>query len=407
MNHQSSHADILILGAGMAGLGAFYQLKKLLRRHGLKKTITIVDQHNYFVLTPLLHEVAFGAVQPNQATIPIREIIHGTPHHFVRATVTSVQPATKTVETSVGSITFDYCIMALGSAVNHYGTPGADENTFNVRTLAESLRLHKQLVKTLESSTPEMNIVIVGGGATGVETAGQAAELRKKEIRALYPEKRTTITVVQQGPALLSAADPTLQRWAEAKLKKLDVRVLLNTTVKEVTANEIILGNGDRLASSLTIWTAGVKNTGDCFLSQEYCERGRITVTNSLQLPSHQHVYVAGDMSGAIDPKTKKPYAQYAQTAQSQGEYIARHIIASLKNQTMPPFRYRSLGTLLPIGNWYAIGRIGKLPISGWFAWWLRRTIYLMIHPGIDHKLRIAADWTFHSWDFSHHIDTE
>ncbi len=182
--------DVVILGAGIGGYEAFRSLSKQFKRHGIKKTITLVDQNNYFTFTPMLHEVASGSIEPQHAAIPIRELVYKTNHRFLKTYIKSVDPEKKTVFTTDGTIVFEYCVVALGSGVNFFGVAGAEEYAYSVRTLTSAIKLHNDLFEILDKGKNNMfHLNIVGAGFTGVELAGQFMHLAKTQIKKLYPEK--------------------------------------------------------------------------------------------------------------------------------------------------------------------------------------------------------------------------
>jgi NADH dehydrogenase len=183
--------DIVILGAGIGGYETFRSLAKLLKHRGINKKITIVDRNNYFTFTPMLHEVASGSVEPQHCTIALRELVYNTPHSFLKATIHSINVSQKTVLTSQGELHYDYCVVALGSGVNYFNTPGAEQYCYGVRTLTAATKLHEELFQRLEcEDQPELTLSVIGGGFTGVEVAGQFSYLINRDLKKLYPEKK-------------------------------------------------------------------------------------------------------------------------------------------------------------------------------------------------------------------------
>ena len=168
---QKLHADILILGAGIGGYEVYRTLNKLLRRRQLNQIITIVDRDNYFTFAPLLHEVASGSVEPSHCAIPLREIVYKTPHQFIKAEALKIDPKKKIVATSEGNVSYDYCVVGLGSGVNFFGVPGAAQYSHTIRTLAGAARLHETIIEKLEDTRNITAITVVGGGLSGVEVA--------------------------------------------------------------------------------------------------------------------------------------------------------------------------------------------------------------------------------------------
>lgn len=400
--------DIVILGAGIAGYEAFRSLSNRLRRKRINKTILIIDKNNYFTFVPMLHEAATGSIEPTHCAIPLRELVHGTPHTFLKASVLSVHPEKSIVETSKGAVEFGTCIIALGSTNNYYNIPGANEHTYSVRTLEAAIKLKHDFISLLDNACKDtISVSVVGGGYTGVEVAGQYSDLVHHDLKKLYPEKQITVHLIQGADTILLGMSQKVQTTVYNKLKKDGVEIHLNSQVTAVTPTTIKLSDDSVIESDLTIWTAGFGNVGTCLLGDNYCERGRIVVNGHLQLPNHPNIYAIGDISLVKDPEHAIPSPQLAEAAHKQGEYVGKHLVARLRNRAIPFFSFKSKGTLMPVGDWYGVAEVGPFIFFGKFAWWLRRTVYVMFMPGIIRKLRIVIDWTLHTFSFRHFINTE
>ncbi len=407
MNKPAFTTDILILGAGIGGYETFRTLKNQLAKHGLKKQITIVDQNNYFTFTPLLHEVASGSVEPSHATVPLREIVYRTHHRFLKARIKKIIADQKIVETDVGAITYDYCVVALGSGVHFYSISGAEKYTYNVRTLPEAMRLRTDLIRRIESCENETTVTIVGGGYTGVEVAGQLADLVRHDVDRLYPDDSVVIKLVQVGPVLVPSLPARAQRLILKRLTKLGVKVVLDSGVKEVKKDSVVLVDDTEHKSNLTVWCAGVGNLAGDYMPPNTCERGRLPVTEFLTHPSFPSLYGVGDIVCGQNPGSTVPFPQLGEAAHKEGEYVAKHIIASMGHYHLAPFRFNSLGTLMPIGEGYGLLIKGKFVMSGIVIWWVRRWVYIMFMPGIVRKLKIISDWTLRKIGFRYIIDIE
>ncbi len=399
--------DILILGAGIGGYEAFRTLNKHLRRAGLRKTITIVDQNNYFTFTPLLHEVAAGSVEAAHATIPLRELTYKTPHHFVRARVQKVLPAENKVVTTIGEITYEYCVIALGSGVNFFNIPGAEKNSYTVRTLTEAMRLRSDLMAKVDSCQTNVDLTIVGGGYTGVEVAGQLQDLIITDIKKLYPEKKVTMSLVQSGPTLVPMLAKDVQAAITKRLTKMGVALLFNSGVKKVNESSVLLSDGTERPSDLTVWCAGFSSIADEFMPSGTCERGRVGVTHFLNHPDFANLYGVGDIICGKNEGEEMMYPQLGEAAHRQGEYVGRHIVAAMGGKKLKPFYFKSLGTIMPIGDGYGIVAFKHLRLFGWFAWWIRRTVYVAFMPGLTRKIKIVVDWTLRLFGFSDILDVE
>jgi NADH dehydrogenase len=407
MSSPSQHSDVVILGAGIGGFEAFRELSKLFKHHGIHKTITIVDQNDYFTFTPLLHEVATGSVLPSHATVPLRELTYKTPHRFLKASATALNPKTKTITTSEGTITYDYCIMAIGSGLNFFGVPGADTYAETVRTLTQAMRFRERIIKHLEKQPKKLALTVVGGGYTGVEVVGQLAFLREHALKKLFPTTTITLTVIESSPAVASVLPPKAQQKILRRLQRLHVIVRTGTAVKEVREKEVVLGTGEVLPSDITFWCTGIGNTANTLLPEAFCEKGRVRVNDFLQHTTEPSLYAVGDVALAQAPGAERPYPQLGEVAHHQGLYVARHITASIRQTRLKPFLLKSTGTLMPVGDRYAVAVIYGFVFEGLFAWWLRRTVYLLFMPGILRKITLVLQWTLHLFGFGYIIALE
>ncbi len=402
--------DILILGAGIGGYETFRTLQKQLKKYHLKKTITLVDKHNYFTFTPMHHEAASGSIEPDHCAFSLRELVSGTPHQFFKAKVNKIHPDKHIVETNRGNISYEYCVVALGSRVNFFDTPGAAEFTHHVRDLPSATRLQETFISILENCQKEFNLIVVGGGPTGVEIAGQFAYFARKDIKRLYPMVKVNIKLIESGDRLLARLHPSMGKLAEKKLKQYGVDIRTKYRVKEVSKDTIVTETNEKkgiIPATLVIWTAGFENIAEEILDKKFAMNCRIPVSHHLNHSMAESLYAVGDIAHACNPGETESHPQLGETAHHQGKYVGKHIVATMRKKKIRPFMFRSAGTLMPIGDWYAIGRIGNVTFSGRFAWWLRRTVYLMFIPGLVRKIRVVSDWTLHSLSGRYMIDIE
>lgn len=407
MQKNELKTNILILGAGIGGYETFRTLNKELKRQGLKKIITIVDQNSYFTFTPLLHEVASGAVEAAHATIPVRELIYKTPHQFIKASVQKILPEENTVLTSVAAIHYDFCVVALGSGVNYFNIPGAQEFSYTVRTLTAALKLRQDLIQKIESCASDVSLAVVGGGYTGVEVAGQLQHLINIDFKKLYPEKNITLSILQNGPVLVPILPLDVQTAITKRLRKMGVKLLLNNGVKQVLQDAIILKDGSQLHSDMTIWCAGFSSIADSFMPAAQCERGRMGVTHHLTHAHYPNLYGVGDIICGHNVNSTELYPQLGEAAHKQGEYVAKHIIATLNGKKLKPFYFKSMGTVMPIGDGYGVVALAHLKLFGWFAWWIRRTVYVAFMPGWLRKIKIVVNWTLRLFGFSYILEVK
>lgn len=395
---ETIHTDILILGAGIGGYETFRSLAKRLKRAGLNKQITIVDQNNYFTFVPLMHEVAVGAVEPTHATLALAQLVAGTPHRFVKARVKSVDPEKRSAtiecqDRTHTTITYDYCVVALGSTINYFGVPGAKEHTYHVRTLENAMAFRRALINRYDSADTHISISVVGGGPTGVEVVGQIAHLVNKDLARLYPHKTRSVRIIERGAEIASILPPRARQLITKRLKFLGVEVMPGTGVTEVAEDALVLTNGKTVESDLTLWAAGMVSTGDTLLPAEFCERGRILVKNNFESQKNGSLFAVGDVALMLDP-VQDAVPQLGEAAHAGGQYIAKAIVAKYKNKTIKPFAFSSHGTLMPVGERYGLMVRGTRVWSGFIVWWIRRTVYVWFMPGASHKLKIIIDWT-------------
>lgn len=389
--------DILILGGGIGGYETYRQLAKRLRRTGQPLQITLVDANTYYTFTPMLHEAATGAVEPMHCAISLHELI-AVPHQFIQAKVTSIDPAKKTVQTSAGPIEYTWCVAALGSAVNYFSVPGAAEHTHNVRTLAAAQKLHDDLITLLETNKSELAITIVGGGWTGVEVAGQYAQLLNRDTKSYYPHKKISLTIVENAPALLARLPANVSREVAKRLQRDGVTVRTGEQVKAVSAAAVTLSSGQNLTSDLTVWTTGFENVAATYLPSAVCEKGRLCVSEYLTNQTYDHLYAVGDIAYAINPITKEPYPQLGETAVAQAKFVACDLINRITQKPRKPFSFQTKGNLIPLGDWDGVAIVGRFTIFGPLAWIIRRAVYILVIPTWKARLKIMIDWTLHSF---------
>lgn len=392
---------ILIVGGGVAGSQVLKHLGKEFRREK-GYSFAVVDKQNYSTFTPMLHEAATGGVHSHAITHPIRSIVPCCVH---QGEVESIDLEKRFVSTNNhAKISYDYLVLALGTKNNFYGIPGAEEHTICLKTMNDAVQLRNTVIDSFEQATrlprgPErdalLHFVIVGGGYTGVETAGQLAELFRKDFRKLYSEispDEPKVTLVQGGDRVLPILSEASSRKAKQRLEELGVKVQTGNRVAEVTKDGAILDNKEQIASKHIIWASGVMARGGEFFPEEMLERGRLKVTETLQLKDHEEVFVIGDLA-AVDSQDG-PHPQTAQVAVQQASICAENIFRYVHNQTLQPFLYTHKGDLIPIGDRWAVAEIGKLRFSGFIAWWLRRTVYLQGLYSWSDRIRVMIDWT-------------
>lgn len=388
--------SIIIAGAGLGGFQAFLTLKKLLKASGLPHVITLINDAPYYTFVPMLHEVATGSVDSEHVKVDLNEQTKGTPHRFLQARVEHVNLKERTVTTNSGLLSYDFIIIALGSGINFFSTPGAPEHAKTVRTLSQALETRSKLLNLIKAKPAVLNATVIGGGFTGVEITGQLGDFCRKELKRRSPHSKLNVHLIEAGPAVLGSMPLPVQKLVSKRLKNLNIDVRTNERVKSVNAQSVVLANGTELPSDLTIWSAGVANVATNFLSEVTTEKGCVLVDEFLRIKGMDNAFAIGDIAWGCNPNSNTPFPQLGEVAFHEGTFIAQHLVDLLKGQSVfKPFIFTSKGTLLPIGDWYGIAKLGNLLLSGCLAWWMRRTVYLLYMPTFSKKIQIIKNWIF------------
>jgi NADH dehydrogenase len=400
---------IIVLGGGFAGIYAVMELERLLGRDP-RIEITLVNKDNFFVFTPMLHEVAASDLDLTHIVNPIRKLLRRAA--FFQGDVLEIDLEHKAVVVTHGvesghphRLPYDHLVLAMGSVTNFFGTPGLAERAFTMRTLGDAIALRNRIIDSLEEGDFEccpnvrarmMTFVVAGGGFAGVETV---AALHDFMLEALphYPHLQPSdvrVVLVHPGKVVLPELSEKLGRYAQEKLAARGIELHLETKVKAFTAEGVELSDGALIPSANLVWTAG--SAPNPLLDGLACkkERGRIVVDEFLQVPGHPGVWSLGDCAAVPDTIAGGVCPPTAQHASRQGTVLARNIAAEIRGGRKRPFAFKTLGQLAAIGRRTGVANILGLNFSGFIAWWMWRTIYLMKLPRFERKVRVALDWT-------------
>jgi NADH:quinone reductase (non-electrogenic) len=398
---------VLILGSGFGGLYTALHLEKKLRREATVE-ITLVNRENFFLFTPMLHEVAAGDLDLTHIVNPVRKLLRRT--HFFNGNIRSINLKERRVVVAHADdnhdheLFYDYLVLALGSVTNFYKLPGLAENALTMKSLSDAIRLRGRLIKNLEEADFEcssddrsrlLTVVVAGGGFAGVETIASVNDFVREAIE-FYPkltEKELRIVLIEATDVILPELGPELGAYARKKLARRGVQFLMNTAVKSVSNDEVNLSDGTCLKTNLLVWTAGVSpnpllETLDCSK-----ERGRLVTNEFLEVEDFPGVWALGDCAAVPDPASGKYCPPTAQHAIRQGKVAAENIIAAINGGQGRRFEFKTIGALASIGKRTGVARIMGVNFSGFVAWWLWRTIYLSKLPRFEKKVRVALDW--------------
>lgn len=397
-----------MLGGGFGGVYAARHLERL-ARSGAQLEITLVSQENFFLFTPMLHEVAASDLDITHIVSPLRTLLRRS-SVFV-GTVESVDLETRRVLVSHGfdrhahELEYDHLVIALGSITNFYHLPGLEANALTMKTLGDAIHLRNRVIATLEEADTEcasdddhglLTFVVAGGGFAGVETLGALNDFVRDALR-FYPRLRQRpirMVLVHAGAGILPELGTELGAYAERKLAERGMEIITNARVTSVGPDGVRLADGRVIPSRLVVWTAGTSPHPLIARLPCACDRGRIVVDRTLAVPEWPGVWALGDCAAIPDGETGRFYPPTAQHAIREAKTIARNIGASLRGQRLQPFSFATLGLLATIGKRTGVARVFGINFSGFAAWWLWRTIYLGKLPRFEKKIRVALDWT-------------
>ncbi|MBI1833916.1 MAG: NAD(P)/FAD-dependent oxidoreductase [Candidatus Andersenbacteria bacterium] len=399
---------ILILGGGFAGVETFRRLHKQLHPAGKHNVeLQLINRTNYFTFSPMLHEVATGAVTREQVVQPLREILACCGKDFHQASVKQVDLARNVVVTDSGEHPYDILVVTLGVEQGFFGVAGAAENALALKWLPGALNIRNRIINSFEKASEMqdrhdtagvrrfLRFLIIGGGATGTELAGQISDLVVHEMRSFYgdvPQSLCSLELIHAGQRLLEVLSPTASIKVQRRLENLGVDVRLNARVVEVGKDFVKLATGEKVESNNIFWTAGTESTLPGILPKEVLtERGLAMIEPTFQLTGHEHVFVLGDCAQIQD----KAYAfpPTAQAAVQAARITAKNILAQLNEKPLVKKKYKTKGDIIPIGNWWGLYEKKFLRVTGVGSWILRRIVFLKTMYGWTNRIEVAFTW--------------
>jgi NADH dehydrogenase len=393
---------VLILGGGFAGVGAAQKLKRA------DADVVLVDRHDYHTFQPLLYQLATGLLETTAVGHSLRDLLsrhNNTTIH--QASVTSIDLDKRTVEFSeIGPISYDYLVLGLGAEVNYFGTAGAPDHAFPMYTLPHAVALKDHLLERWEAADRDpsliedgaLNVVVVGGGPTGVETSGAIAELYRgdfaKDYRGIEPED-AKITLVEAGPELFAMFKPNLREYTEKALTKRGVEVKTGMAVASVEPTRVTLKSGETLKAHTLVWGAGLQgNPLVQSLGLELQRGNRIAVGPDLTLPDRPEVYVVGDVAAITDAKTEQVLPQLGSVALQSGEHAGEELASRLEGKESKPFKYKDKGTMATIGRGAAVVQfLGGRTMTGAKAQAAWGAVHLALLPTNEDRAKAVVSW--------------
>jgi len=407
MKANIEHTDkkrIVIVGGGLGGLELAFKLVDD------DYQVVLIDKNNYHQFPPLIYQVASGGLEPSSISFPFRRLFQGKKDFFFRmAKVESVNTDKKIINTTVGEIDYDYLVMAFGAKTNFFGNKDIEATTLPMKSVSEAMKLRNTILRNLELALTEedparkqalMNIVVVGGGASGVEIAGAVAEMKKNIIARDYPDLDSSqmhIYLVNAVDRLLSAMDPVSSKRAERDLKELHVHIRQPQFATEYKDGILKTSGGLEIPTQTVIWVSGIcANTVEGFPAESIGHAGRFLTDRFCRVKGVKDVYAIGDVS-LVEGDEEYPlgHPQLAQVAMQQAKTVAKNFKAMSKGKELKPFKYKNLGVMATIGRNHAVAEISGQKFGGFPAWALWLVVHLRSILGVKNKTFILLNWVW------------
>lgn len=401
---ETSQKRIVIVGAGFGGLALAQKLEKN------DVQIVLIDRNNYHQFQPLFYQVAMAGLEPSSISFPLRKIFQKKQNVHIRITnVTKVVPQENKIETELGDVQYDYLVLGMGAGTNFFGMQNMIDNAIPMKSVSEAIYLRNRVLQNFEDAlTAEdaetreglMNMVVVGGGPTGVEVSGTLAEMKKMILPKDYPEldfNTMKIYLFESSPAVLEVMSEEASAKGKEYLERLGVIVKAGVRITDFDGKYVYTNTNEKIRTNNVVWAAGVKgNTIDGFAPEVYGRAGRMKVNQFNQLEGYRNIFAVGDiavMSG--DEKYPNGHPQVAQPAIQQGKLLAKNIISLIKGEGMKPFSYNDLGSMATVGRNLAVVDLPFWKFQGAFAWYVWMFVHLMSILGIKNKLMVFINWVW------------
>ncbi|MFD1145031.1 NAD(P)/FAD-dependent oxidoreductase [Larkinella insperata] len=397
---------VVIVGAGFGGL-------RLARKLSSRKEfqVVLINKNNFHEFQPLYYQVATSGLEASSILFPLRAVFQNCKNVHIRVTtVTMVHPDTKTIDTGLGPIEYDYLVVAIGADTNFFGQQNIIERALPMKSVSEAITLRNRMLQNFEDalsvdSVDEkegfLNVVVVGGGPTGVELCGTFAEMRKTVLPSDYPEldfRMMKIYLVESGAELLGPMSQESQVKSLQYLEKLGVIVRLKTRVTDFDGRIVYMNDGTTIRTNNLVWAAGVRANALNGLPAEALGRGgRLMVNRFSQVQGFTDIFAIGDIALMTEEKYPDGHPQIAQPAIQQGKHLAENLIRSLKGKPMEEFNYKDLGTMATIGRGKAVVDLPFWSFQGVFAWMVWLFVHLMAIVGVKNRLLILVNW---AWNY-------
>ncbi len=398
---ETSQKRIVIIGAGFGGL----KLAQKLMGKGYQ--VVLIDKNNYHQFQPLFYQVATSGIEPSSILFPLRKVFQKRKEMFIRvAEVESVDPDKKELQTSLGTVWYDFLVIATGVNSNFFGMKNMEEYSIPMKSVSEAMALRNRLLMSFEKAVTLrdqnekkalLNIVVVGGGPTGVEVAGAIAEMKNFVLPKDYPDQNfdlMQINLIEGSGALLGGMSEHASKKALFYLKRLGINVFLNTRVTDYDGNILSIDGTEKMHTKNVIWAAGISGEVPNGLPQDSIGRGRRLIVDEYnKMKDFEDIYAIGDVSVMSTPKYPNGHPQVAQVAIQQGRNLANNFIGELHKTKPTAFRYVDRGSMATIGRNRAVADLPKIKFSGFIAWLTWMFVHLMAIVGVKNRVLIFINW--------------
>ena len=395
---------IVIIGGGFAGIALAKQLKNQAVQ------LVLLDKHNYHTFQPLLYQVATGGLEAGSIAYPIRKVIQEYDDCYFRLTsVQEIDTKNKQIITEIGTLSYDYLVIATGSKTNYFGNSDIKRYSMSTKTIPQSLNIRSLILENFEQAvltidTAEqnslINFVLVGAGPTGVELAGALAEMKKAILQKDYPDldiARMQINLIQSGDRILNTMSEKASIAAEDFLKSLGVTIWKNVRVTNYDGKTVTTNADMSFETATMIWTAGVEGALISGLSADsLVERvARIRVNEYSQVHGYNDIFAVGDIASMESEDFPRGHPMMAQPALQQGKLLGQNLIKLIQNKNMEPFKYNDKGSMATIGRNKAVVDLPNYHFSGVFAWFVWMFVHLFSLIGFKNKAVVFLNWVY------------
>ncbi len=399
----------MIIGGGFAGISLAKKLKDL------DVQLVLIDKHNYHTFQPLLYQVSTSGLEPDSIAYPLREVLKKLKNfHFRWAVVENIDPKEQIIATSIGSLSYDYLVMATGTKTNFYGNQNIEKYAMPMKNVPQALNIRSLMLQNFEKADDcedveerqaLLNFCIIGAGPTGVELAGAFSELKNhvfpKDYRHLNVSEMQ-IHLFEGSPRVLSSMSETASKKATQFLRELGVTIHLSTIVKDYNGDVMTLKNRETVRTRNFIWTAGVTGAAiEDFANDKLVERlNRYKVNRFSQVKDYENIFAIGDIAYMQTDDYPQGHPQVAQPAIQQGGHLAKNFKHIIAGKAMKPFKYRDKGTMATVGRNKAVVELKSAKFGGFFAWFIWMFVHLMALVGFRNRVIVFFNWAYNYINF-------